>query len=163
MWKQKGVQLNWSDWIQFCLVIHQTIVLVHRKRTMLTCKRHCKHPPNFPRLHPKNRSNRTTRHPRNASQNKQYTEDPEPAPLAKNQTGYVKNIKPSASGPSDEHVKAQSKPSEQPFPVCLDYQCLKRALMMEKLKQNPMYWWKHLAKLLTTQAHHLQRRELSVL
>ena len=66
-------------------------------------------PPNLPRLRPKNRSNRTTRHPRNASQNKQYTEDPEPAPLAKNQTGYVKNIKPSASGPSDERVKAQSK------------------------------------------------------
>ena len=49
------------------------------------------------------------------------------------------------------------------LPVCLDYQCLKWALMMEKLKQNPMYQWKHLAKLLTTQAHHLQRRELSVL
>ena len=44
----------------------------------------------------------------------QYTEDPEPARLAKNQTGYVKNIKPSASGPSDERVKAQSKQSEQP-------------------------------------------------
>ena len=35
--------------------------------------------------------------------------------------------------------------------------------MMEKLKQNLMYQWKHLAKLLTTQAHRLQRRELSVL
>ena len=67
-------------------------------------------PPNLPRLFPKNRSNRR---PRNASQNKQYTEESEPAPLAKNKTGYVKNIKPSASGPSDEHVKAQSKQSEQ--------------------------------------------------
>ena len=66
-------------------------------------------PPNFPRLRPKNRSNRVTRCPRNASQNKQYTEEPEPAPPAKNQTGCVKNIKPSASGPPDEHVKAQSK------------------------------------------------------
>ena len=71
-------------------------------------------PPNLPRLPPKNRSNRTTRRPRNASRNKQYTEEPKPAPLAKNQTGYVKNIKPSASSPSDEHVKAQSKQSEQP-------------------------------------------------
>ena len=66
-------------------------------------------PPNLPRLRPKNRSNRVTRHPRNASQNKQYTEEPENATPAKTQTGYVKNIKPSASGPSDEHVKAQSK------------------------------------------------------
>ena len=66
-------------------------------------------PPNLPRLCPKNRSNRTTRCPRNASRNKQYTEEPEPAPLAKNQTGYVKNIKPSASGPSHECIKAQSK------------------------------------------------------
>ena len=44
----------------------------------------------------------------------QYTEEPEPVPLAKNHTGYVKNIKPSASGPSDERVRAQSKRSEQP-------------------------------------------------
>ena len=35
-------------------------------------------------------------------------------PLVKNQTGYVKNIKPSASGPSEERVRAQSKHSEQP-------------------------------------------------
>ena len=66
-------------------------------------------PPNLPRLRPKNISNRITRCPRNASQNKQYTEEPEPVPLAKNHTGYVKNIKPSASGPSDECVRAQSK------------------------------------------------------
>ena len=66
-------------------------------------------PPDLPRLRPKNKPNRATRRPRNASQNKQYTEDPEPAPLAKNQSGSVKNIKPSASGPSDEHVQAQSK------------------------------------------------------
>ena len=46
------------------------------------------------------------RHPRNASQNMQYTEEPEPVPLVKNQTGYIKNIKPSASGPSDECVRA---------------------------------------------------------
>ena len=32
----------------------------------------------------------------------------------KNKTGYVKNIKPPASGPSEEHVKAQTKHSEQP-------------------------------------------------
>ena len=71
-------------------------------------------PPDLPRLRPKNRSNRTTRCPRNASQNMQYTEETEPVPPAKNQTGYVKNIKPSASGPSDECVRAQSKWSEQP-------------------------------------------------
>ena len=71
-------------------------------------------PPNLPRLRPKNRSNRVTRRPRNASQNKQYTEEPEPAPAAKNQTGYVKNIKPPASGPSEDRVKAQTKRSEQP-------------------------------------------------
>ena len=61
-------------------------------------------PPNLPRLRPKNRSNRVTRQPRNASQNKWYTEEPEPAIPAKNQTGYVKNIKPSASGLSNECV-----------------------------------------------------------
>ena len=71
-------------------------------------------PPTLPRLHPKNKSNRVTRCPRNASQNKQYTEEPEPAAAAKNQTGYVKNIKPSASGPLDDRVKTQSKRSEQP-------------------------------------------------
>ena len=71
-------------------------------------------PSNLSRLCPKNRTNRTTRRPRNASQNMQYTEEPEPAPLVKNQTGYVKNIKPPASGPSDECVRAQSKCSEQP-------------------------------------------------
>ena len=71
-------------------------------------------PKKLPRLQPKNRSTRTTRCPRNASQNMQYTEEPEPFVPAKNQTGYVKNIKPSASGPSDEHVRAQSKRSEQP-------------------------------------------------
>ena len=70
--------------------------------------------PNLPRLRPKNRSNRVTRRPRNASQNKQYTEELEPAIPAKNQTRYVKNIKPSASGPSNECVQAQSKRSEQP-------------------------------------------------
>ena len=45
--------------------------------------------PDLPRLHPKNRSNRTTRCPRNASQNMQYTEEPEPVPPVKNQTGYM--------------------------------------------------------------------------
>ena len=71
-------------------------------------------PLNLPRLRPKNKTNRTTRRPRNASQNMQYTEEPEPIPLAKNQKGYVKNITPPAGGPSDECVRAQSKCSEQP-------------------------------------------------
>ena len=62
----------------------------------------------------KNRSLRKTKYPRHASQNMQYTEESEPVPAAKNQTGYVKNIKPSASGPSAERVRAQSKQSEQP-------------------------------------------------
>ena len=35
-------------------------------------------------------------------------------PVVKNQTGYVKNIKPPASGPSEECVRAQSRHSEQP-------------------------------------------------
>ena len=35
-------------------------------------------------------------------------------PLVKNQTGYVKNIKPPASGPSEECIRAQSKCPEQP-------------------------------------------------
>ena len=67
------------------------------------------------RLHPKNINNRTTRCPRSASQNVQYTGEPEENVLiVKNQTGYVKNIKPSASCPPDECVRAQSKHSEQP-------------------------------------------------
>ena len=69
----------------------------------------------LPRLRPKNRSNRSTRHPRSASQNMQYTEEPEPIPPVKNQTGLVKNIKPPASGPSDECVRAQSKWLKQPY------------------------------------------------
>ena len=40
-------------------------------------------PPNLPRLRPKNKPNRATRCPRNASHNKQYTEEPEPASPAK--------------------------------------------------------------------------------
>ena len=47
--------------------------------------------------------------------------------------------------------------------VCPDYQFLKWALMMEKLKRNRMYQWKYLVKLLTVQAHHPQRKELSAL
>ena len=69
---------------------------------------------NLSRLHPRNKSNRTTWHPRHASQNIEYTEESEPALQIKNKTGYVKNIKPSASGPSDECVRAQTKRSEQP-------------------------------------------------
>ena len=64
-------------------------------------------PPSLSRLHPQNRSSRATRRPRKASQNKQYTEEPEPPPPVKTQSGYVKNIKPSASGPSEESINAQ--------------------------------------------------------
>ena len=71
-------------------------------------------PPSLPRLRPKNLSIRETQCPRNASHNKHYIEEPELDPPIQKQTGYVKNVKPPASGPSDEHVKAQSKRSEQP-------------------------------------------------
>ena len=48
-------------------------------------------------------SSRTTRHPRRGSKNVQYVEKPDENVLViKNKSNYVKNIKPSASGPSDE-------------------------------------------------------------
>ena len=47
--------------------------------------------------------NRTTRHPRSASKNVQYVDEPdENLVIVKNNTGYVRNIKPSASGYSEE-------------------------------------------------------------
>ena len=60
----------------------------------------------LPRLHPKNKANRPTRLPRNASKNKQYMEEPGPSSPTRDRKGYVKNIKPSASGPSDDRVRA---------------------------------------------------------
>ena len=36
MWKQNGVWLNWSDWIQFYLATHLTKVFVHQKKTVPT-------------------------------------------------------------------------------------------------------------------------------
>ena len=49
------------------------------------------------------------------------------------------------------------------LPVFLHCQYLKWTPMTEKLKWNLMYRWKHLVKLLPTQAHHLQRKVPSVL
>ena len=72
-------------------------------------------PPTLPRLSSRNRSSRVTRRPRTASQNKQYTEEPEPPPPVKTQSKYVKNIKPLVSGPSEECINAQTKKSEQPL------------------------------------------------
>ena len=59
-------------------------------------------PTNLSRLRPHNRQNRTTRHPRQASQNIEYSEANVPVSPVKNKSGYVKNIKPLASGPSEE-------------------------------------------------------------
>ena len=66
-------------------------------------------PTNLPRLRPKNKADRSTRQPRNASKNKLYTEEPRPVSPMRDHKGHVKNIKPSASSPSDECVKAQSQ------------------------------------------------------
>ena len=46
-----------------------------------------------------------------------------------------------------------------PHQACPDYQCLKQALMMGKLKRNLMYQWKHLVKLLTAPSHHPPKKE----
>ena len=71
-------------------------------------------PTGLPRLSPKNKANRPTRLPRNASKNKQYMEEPGPSSPTRDRKGYVKNIKPSASGPSDDQVRAQTQCSEPP-------------------------------------------------
>ena len=69
----------------------------------------------LPRLRPKNKKNRTTRRPRGASNNIQYEEaEDESVPVAKNTTSYVRNIKPSAAGPSAAHVRGQSTSSVPP-------------------------------------------------
>ena len=69
----------------------------------------------LPRLCPKNWKNWTTRHPRGASNNIQYEEaEDEGFPVAKHTTGYVRNIKPYAAGPSAACVWAQSTSSVPP-------------------------------------------------
>ena len=61
------------------------------------------------------KENRITKRPRSASKNVEYAEEPkENLVIIKNKSGYVRNIKPSASGPSEEQVRAQTKCSEQP-------------------------------------------------
>ena len=65
-----------------------------------------------PRLCPKNKANRPTRLPRNASKNKQYMEEPGSSSPTRDRKGFVKNIKSSTSGPSDD--RAQTQRSEPP-------------------------------------------------
>ena len=62
------------------------------------------------RLRPRKTRSRTTRHPRQASANVEYSE-PVPVPPTKNKNMYVKNVKPDQSGPSEDRIKAQSSHS----------------------------------------------------
>ena len=65
------------------------------------------------RLRPRKTRSRTTRHPRQASANVEYSE-PVPVPPTKNKNMYVKNVKPDQSGPSEDRIKAQSSRSTPP-------------------------------------------------
>ena len=67
------------------------------------------------RLRPRKTRPRTTRHPRQASANVEYSE-PVPVPPTKNKNMYVKNVKPDQSGPSEDRIKAQSSRST-PLPL----------------------------------------------
>ena len=66
------------------------------------------------RLRPRKTRSRTTRHPRQASANVEYSE-PVPVPPTKNKNMYVKNVKPDQSGPSEDRIKAQSSRSTPPY------------------------------------------------
>ena len=70
-------------------------------------------PSGCPKPHSRNTTSTSTRLPRNASKDKQYTEDPEPSSPIRVHTTHTKNTRPSASGPSEERVKAQLQQSEQ--------------------------------------------------
>ena len=65
------------------------------------------------RLRPRKTRSRTTRHPRQASANVEYSE-PVPVPPTKNKNMYVKNVKPDQSSPSEDRIKAQSSRSTPP-------------------------------------------------
>ena len=67
------------------------------------------------RLWPRKTRSRTTRHPRQASANVEYSESV-PVPPTKNKKMYVKNVKPDQSGPSEDRIKAQSSRST-PLPL----------------------------------------------
>ena len=71
-------------------------------------------PANLPRLRPRKRSARYTRHPRQASLNMDYNKPVVPLSPVKNKHGYVKNIKPNQSGPSANRIKAQTSHSTHP-------------------------------------------------
>ena len=106
---------------------------------------------------PKN--NRTTRHLRSASKNVQYIEElDENIAIVKNKTGYVQNIKPSASE-SGLNPNALNNLLQ----VYQDYQSLRLTRMMVKKNQIQMYQWKHHLKLSQTKLIQDQRKALSVL
>ena len=65
------------------------------------------------RLRPRKTRSRTTRHPRQASANVEYSE-PVPVPPTKNKNMYVKNVKPDQSSPSEDRIKVQSSRSTPP-------------------------------------------------
>ena len=71
-------------------------------------------PISLPRLRPRNKYPRTTRHPRLARLNMDYNEPVVPVSPAKNKNVYMKNIKPDQSGPSTDRIKAQSSHSTRP-------------------------------------------------
>ena len=65
------------------------------------------------RLRPRKTRSRTTRHPRQASANVEYSE-PVPVPPTKNKNMYVKKVNPDQSSPSEDRIKAQSRRSTPP-------------------------------------------------
>ena len=66
------------------------------------------------RLRPRNKTARHTRIPRNASRNKQYAEELGPCSSIRHLKGQGKITRPSAGGPSNDRVKAQTQRSESP-------------------------------------------------
>ena len=71
-------------------------------------------PNSLHRLRPQNKKPRTTRHPRQASQNVEYNKLTISLSPIKNKPAYVKNIKPRADGPSEDRIKAQTNHSNHP-------------------------------------------------
>ena len=71
-------------------------------------------PTSPPRLRPRNKTARHTQIPRNASKNKQYTEELESRSPTRHRKSPGKINRPSAGGPSAEWVKAQTQRSEPP-------------------------------------------------
>ena len=97
----------------------------------------------FTRSKVRPKANRT-RYPRSASTDVQYIKEMDQKPVfIKNKSYYVRNIKPSASGPSEERVKAQTTRSEQPSSCLPGVPVPKVDPYDRETEPTQMYKWSH--------------------